>query len=199
LVVVSNQNKARNRKTKYQIGGQLIEIYYRIVAGQKDRDIMRGLLLSERNYYKLKQKLSSKLVKYQLERDNSAIWLEVQTLKDRMSKIYSALAEKVIDPTTKTSDLSNLASIAESIAINIFKLDSASITAIQQPNILENQINIQLPSRSKNEELPKIMYKNNNRELVDLEENAVSENKNNKNSFYSRFNLLVEMVKLVII
>ena len=80
-----------------------------------------------------------------------------------MSKLYSALSERVIDPTTKTSDLHNLASTAESIAINIFKLESASITAIQQSNILENQINIDLPSRSKNEELLKISYMNNSR------------------------------------
>jgi len=156
-------DKQNRRKTKYQIEGQLIEIYYRIVAGEKDRDIIRALLLSERNYYKYKHKLANKLEKYQLERDNSAIWLEVQTLKDRMSKLYSALSERVIDPTTKTSDLHNLASTAESIAINIFKLESASITAIQQSNILENQINIQLPSRSKNEELLKISYINNSR------------------------------------
>jgi len=158
--LVEKQNR---RKTKYQIEGQLIEIYYRIIAGEKDRDIMRALLLSERNYYKRKQKLAKKLEKYQLERHNSAIWLEVQTLKDRMSKLYSAVSERVIDPTTKTSDLSNLATTAESIAINIFKLESASITAIQQSNILENQINIDLPSRSKNEELLKISYMNNSR------------------------------------
>ena len=69
------------------------------------------------------------------------------------------VTERVKDPYTKTSELPNLASTAESIAINILKLESASITAIKQSNmILENHIKIQLPSRSKYEELPKIIY-----------------------------------------
>ena len=41
----------------------------------------------------------------QKERMDSEIWLEVQTLKDRMSKLYSVLAERVKDPYTKTSEL----------------------------------------------------------------------------------------------
>jgi hypothetical protein len=105
------------------------------VAGQNDREIMRALLLSDRNHYKYKQKLSKKIEKYQFEKCDSTIWLEVQTVKDRMSRLYSTVSERVCDPRTKTSDVSSLASIAQSIAINILKLASASITAIKQsPN-----------------------------------------------------------------
>jgi len=79
-----------------------------------------------------------------------------------MSQLYSVLAQRVKDPYTKTSDLSQLASTAESIAINILKLESANVTAIKQSNmLLENHIKAQLPSRSKNQqELPKIIYNN---------------------------------------
>jgi len=139
------------------------EMYHRLVKGERDKDIMRTLLLSERNYYKYKKKLSKKLEERQKETMESTIWLEVQTLKDRMSQLYSVLAEKVKDPYTKTSELPNLAATAESIAVNILKLGSASITAIKQSNIiLENHIKTQLPSRSKyQQELPKIIYDNN--------------------------------------
>jgi hypothetical protein len=110
----------------------------------------------------------------QKERTESTIWLEVQTLKDRMSQLYSVLAEKVKDPYTKTSELPNLAASAESIAINILKLESASITAIKQSNIiLENHIKTQLPSRFKYEELPKIIYNDN------IDESNVIEDENN--------------------
>jgi len=138
-------------------------MYHRLVKGERDKDIMRTLLLSERNYYKYKKKLSKKLEERQKETMESTIWLEVQTLKDRMSQLYSVLAEKVKDPYTKTSELPNLAATAESIAVNILKLGSASITAIKQSNIiLENHIKTQLPSRSKyQQELPKIIYDNN--------------------------------------
>ena len=137
------------------------EMYHRLVKGEKDKDIMRALLLSERNYYKYKKKLSKKLEERQKERMDSEIWLEVQTLKDRMSQLYSVLAEKVKDPYTKTSELPNLAATAESIAINILKLESASITAVKQSNmLLENHIKIPLPSKSRYEEIPKIICNN---------------------------------------
>ena len=50
-------------------------MYHRLVKGEKDKDIMRALLLSERNYYKYKKKLSSKLEERQketMESDNLA-------------------------------------------------------------------------------------------------------------------------------
>ena len=151
------------------------EIQFRLINGESDKDIMRAVLLSERNYYKHKQKLASKLEKIQKEKNDTDICLEVQTLKNRMSQLYLVLAEKVKDPYTKTSDLPNLASIAESIAINILKLESASITAIKQSNILlENHIKTQLPSRSKHQqELLKIIYNNDIGESENSETNNI--------------------------
>ena len=102
--------------------------------------------------------------------------------KDRMSQLYSVLAEKVRDPYTKTSELPNLASTAESIAINILKLESASITAIKQSNILENHIKTQLPSRSRYEDLPKIIYSNPEK-TYGLEQNNFIDTKKNTITF----------------
>ncbi|MGI9010601.1 MAG: hypothetical protein ACR2F1_05380 [Nitrososphaeraceae archaeon] len=63
------------------------------------------------------------------------------------------------------------------------KLESASITAIiQLSNILESHVNtLQLPSKSKFKELPKIVY-NNSRGSEDLENNNnnIRENKNSE-------------------
>ena len=166
----------RIRRNRSYIEWRMHEMYHRLVKGEKDKDIMRALLLSERNYYKYKKKLASKLEVRQKETMESAIWLEVQTLKDRMSQLYSVLAEKIKDPYTKTSELPNLASTAESIAINIVKLESASISAaIKQSNIiLENHIKSQLSSRSKyQQELPKIIYNN---EIVRKSDNSETNN-----------------------
>jgi ACT domain-containing protein len=159
------------------------ELYRRLVKGERDKDIMHTLLLSERNYYKYKKKLSKKLEERQKERIESTIWLEVQTLKDRMSQLYSVLAERIKDPYTKTSELPNLAATAESIAINILKLESASITAIKQSNmLLENHIKTQLPSKSRyQQELPNIIYGNNIGESEVLKDgNNIIESKNNE-------------------
>ena len=166
------------------------EIQFRLINGESDKDIMRTVLLSERNYYKYKQKLGSKLEEIQKEKSDTDVWLEVQTLKSRMSQLYSPLAERVKDPNTKTSDLSNLASTAESIAINIFKLEAASISAIKQSNIiLENHIKTQLPSRSKyQQELPKIIYNNTDVSKdndLTMEGNYSIETKNNNKIIYN--------------
>jgi hypothetical protein len=176
--------RERIRRNRSHIEWRIQEIYHRLVKGERDKDIMRTLLLSERNYYKYKKKLASKLEVRQKETMENTIWLDVQILKDRMSKLYSVLSEKIKDPYTKTSELPNLAATAESIAINILKLESASITAIKQSNvILENHIKTQLPSsRSKyQQELPKIIYDNNS-ELNKLEkkENAILEIRNSE-------------------
>ena len=77
------------------------------------------------------------------------------------------------------------------------KLESSSISAaIKQSNIiLENHIKTQLPSsRSKyQQELPKIVYNNNNiRGSEDLEDNnnTISENKINSEIIYNDWSLL---------
>ena len=165
------------------------EIQHRLVKGESDNDIMRTVLLSERNYYKYKQKLAKKLEKIQKEKSDTDVLLEVQTLKHRMSQLYFILAERIKDPYTKTSDLPNLASTAESIAINILKLESASISAIKQSNILEKHVNTQLPSRSKyQQELPKIIYNTNIDESTDndlSEGNCSIGSKNNNEIIYN--------------
>jgi hypothetical protein len=176
-------HRERIRRNRSHIEWRMQEMYHRLVKGEKDKDIMHALLLSERNYYKYKKKLASKLEERQKENMESTIWLEVQTLKDRMSQLYSVLAEKIKDPYTKTSELPNLASTAESIAINILKLDSASITALKQANtLLENHIKTQLPSRSRyQQELPKIIYSNNVAESHVLDDgNSIIEAKNSE-------------------
>ena len=176
MSISENIQKELKRANRSRIKWRMSEIQFRLVKGEKDKDIMRTLLLSERNYYKYKKKISVHLEEIQKERTDSAIWLEVQTLKDRMSQIYSVLAERIKDPYTKTSDLSQLASTAESIAINILKLESLSISAIKKSNIiLENHIKTQLPSsRSKyQQELPKIIYNNKIGESDNTETNNV--------------------------
>ena len=185
LSISSNIQKELKRANRSRIQWRMHEIQHRLIKGEKDKDIMRIVLLSERNYYKYKKKISLHLEEIQKERIDSAIQLEVQILKDRMSQLYSVLSERVRDPYTKTSELPNLAATAESIAINILKLESASITAIKQSNILEDHIKSQLTSRSKYQELPKIIYNNIIKSTADsVEGNCGIETKNNNGLIY---------------
>ena len=50
------------------------EIQFRLIKGESDKDIMRTVLLSERNYYKYKKKLASKLEEIQMEKSDTDIW-----------------------------------------------------------------------------------------------------------------------------
>jgi hypothetical protein len=178
--IQQNIKRELKRANRSRIQWRMHEIQYRLIKGESDREIMHTVLLSERNYYKYKKKIATHLEEIQKERTDSSIWLEVQTLKDRMSQLYSVLGERVKDPYTKTSELPNLATTAESIAINILKLESASITAIKHSNmILENHIKTQLPSRSKYGELPQLIY-NNRGESDDLDQNNIIKTKNNE-------------------
>lgn len=156
-------------------------MHYRLVKGEKDSNIMQSLLLSERNYYKYKKKLARRLEEIQKKRIDSEIWLEVETLKDRMSNLYSQLSERINDPRTKTSELSTLASTAESIAINLLKLESASFAALKESNLLERRVKAELPSKSKYKELPKIIY--NITDSKNLEVNIGDKNKNNESIY----------------
>jgi hypothetical protein len=76
----------------------------------------------------------------------------------------------------------NIRLTAESIAINLLKLESANFAAIKQSNILEKHVNTQLPSRTKHQEFPKIIYKKG--ASKDLEENNI-ENTNNPRMTYN--------------
>ena len=181
MSISENIQKELKRANRSRIRWEMQEIQYRLVKGEKNRDIMRTVMLSERNYYKYKKKISLQLEQIQKERTDSAIWLEVQSLKDRMSNLYLSLYERNQHPHTKTNELPNLVSTAESVAINILKLQVASITAIKQSNVLESQVNTQLPSTSKYKELPKISYSNNREESGLLEGgNTMAETTNNK-------------------
>ena len=174
MSITQNIQKEQKRSNRSRIRWRMQEIQYRLIKGEKDRDIMHTVMLSERNYYKYKRKISLQLEQIQKERTDSAIWLEVQTLKDRMSGLYRSLYDRLQHPHTKTSDLPNLVSTAESVAINILHLEVASMTAIQQSNRLESYVNTQLSSNSKYKELPKIIY---NKKTEDVEENKINENK----------------------
>ncbi|MGE0243043.1 MAG: hypothetical protein AB7P56_03865 [Nitrososphaeraceae archaeon] len=75
---MSQIQQKRVRSIKLDIEWKMREMHYRLVRGEKDTNIMHSLLLTERNYYKYKQKLSKKIEKYQLEKCDITIWLEVQ-------------------------------------------------------------------------------------------------------------------------
>ena len=81
---------------------ELAEIYKRLCNGETDLQIMNTLYLQERNYYKYKKRLETRLMEYQLKKTNNTIFTESQFVKDRLLTLYKALEKQ--DTSNETSD-----------------------------------------------------------------------------------------------
>ena len=111
---------------------ELTEIYKRLCDGETDFLIMTTLCLQERNYYKYKQRLESRLMAYQLKKTDDTIYLESQFFKSRLLTLYKALEDQVISYNTSGVEKAKCAEIASNIAIDILKMESEGIKAVNE-------------------------------------------------------------------
>ena len=127
----TNKNK-RLRRTKQKMEYELAEIYKKLCNGETDLQIMTALCLQERNYYKYKKRVETRLMEYQRKKTYDTIFLESQVFKNRMLKLYKALENRVTSPdNTSGVEKSKCAEIAANIAIDVFKMESERIYAVR--------------------------------------------------------------------
>jgi hypothetical protein len=120
--------KRRFRRTKQKMEYELAEIYKGLCNGETDIQIMTALYLQERNYYKYKKRLETRLMEYQRKKTYDTIFLESQLFKNRMLKLYKALENRVTSPdNTSGVEKSKCAEIAANIAIDVLKMESEGI------------------------------------------------------------------------
>jgi hypothetical protein len=55
LQIQQNIKRELKRANRSRIQWRMSEIQFRLIKGESDKDIMRSVLLSERNYYKFKK------------------------------------------------------------------------------------------------------------------------------------------------
>jgi hypothetical protein len=67
FVNITKYTKRTKKRNRSRIKWRMHEIQHRLVKGEKDKDIMRTVMLSERNYYKYKKKISLRLEQIQKE------------------------------------------------------------------------------------------------------------------------------------
>ena len=128
----NNKKSKRFRRTKQKMEYELREIYHRLCNGESDFQIMSFLSLQERNYYKYKKRLETRLMEYQRKKTNDTIFMESQLFKNRMLKLYKALENRVTSPdNTSGVEKSKCAEIAANIAIDVFKMESERIYAVR--------------------------------------------------------------------
>jgi hypothetical protein len=126
------QKQKRVRRTKQKMEYELTEIYQRLCNGETDFQIMTTLNLQERNYYKYKKRLESRLMEYQLKKTEDTIYLESQFFKNRMLTLYKALETQVISDKTSGTDKAKCAEIAANIAIDVLKMESEGIKSVKE-------------------------------------------------------------------
>jgi hypothetical protein len=109
---------------------ELTEIYRRLCNEDSDFQIMTTLNLQERNYYKYKKKLETRIMEYQLKKTDDTIFTECQFFKSRMLTLYKALENQVTSDKTSGTDKAKCAEIASEIALEILRLESENVKAI---------------------------------------------------------------------
>ena len=109
---------------------ELAEIYKRLCNGETDLQIMNALCLQERNYYKYKKRLETRLMEYQLKKTNNTIFIESQLFKNRMLTLYRILENQVISDKTTGIEKAKCAEIAANIAIDVLKMESEGIKKV---------------------------------------------------------------------
>jgi hypothetical protein len=129
--------KKRFRRTKQKIEYELDEIFRRLCKGESDLQIMTTLNLQERNYYKYKKRLESRLMEYQIRKTDNTLFLECSLFKNRMLTLYKSLETKMFDSNTSGVEIARLADVAASIAHNVLKLESEGIRAIKELGLAE--------------------------------------------------------------
>ncbi len=111
---------------------ELREIYKRLCNGETDFQIMSTLCLQERNYYKYKKRLETRLMEYERKKTNDTIFMESQFFKNRMLTLYKGLENQVTSEKTSGTEKAKCAEVAANIAIDVLKQESEGIKAVKE-------------------------------------------------------------------
>jgi hypothetical protein len=125
----------RLRRTRRQLQNELIEIEFRICKGRTDSEIMEELHIKERTFYYYKSKLYEQSAELQRKKTEETLAFETQILKDRLTRLYRHVEQRLTCENTKCREAADLSEVACNIAINIFRLENEGLRALHSSNI----------------------------------------------------------------
>ena len=96
------------RKSRLQLQNELIEIESRICKGRTDSEIMEELHIKERTYYYYKVKLYEQSAELQRKKTEETLAFETQILKERMTRLYRHVEQRLTNENTKCSEAADL-------------------------------------------------------------------------------------------
>jgi hypothetical protein len=112
-----------------------MEIERRICEGRTDKEIMDDLSIKERTFYYYKEKIYQQSAEVQSKKNTAEVLaFEMQILKDRLSRMYRHLDERITAENVKARDLIELVPLACNIAETIFKVESEGLRALSDIN-----------------------------------------------------------------
>ncbi len=115
----------------------LMEIEHRICEGHTDKEIMDDLAIKERTFYYYKEKLYQQSARIQAKtKTEQVLAFEMQILKDRLSRMYRHLDQRVTAENVKARDLIEIVPLACNIAETIYKLEIEGLRALSGINKL---------------------------------------------------------------
>jgi ACT domain-containing protein len=118
----------------------LMEIEHRICQGRTDKEIMEELGIKERTFYYYKEKIYQLSAHVQSKKNTAEVLaFEMQILKDRLSRMYRHLDERITAENVKARDLVEIVPLACNIAETIFKVESEGLRALSGINKLTSK------------------------------------------------------------
>ena len=132
------QGEKRSYKTKYQVQIMLAEMEYQICSSKRDHEIMEFLDLKERSFYYFKKKLYEQSLALQTaKKTDEVLAFETRILKERLTKVYQHLEERLTmineDPKV-TDNIAEIAIAAFEVAKNIMTLELEGLRALSSIN-----------------------------------------------------------------
>ena len=117
-----------------------MDIEHRICQGHTDKEIMEEFDIKERTFYYYKEKIYQQSAEIQAKKKTEEMLaFEMQILKDRLSRIYRHLDQRVTAENTRVRDLIEIVPLACNIAETIFKLESEGLRALSGINNLTSK------------------------------------------------------------
>jgi hypothetical protein len=137
---------------------ELYKMFELIALGRTDREMIQELKMKNSTFYWYKRKLYKRYGRIARQKTEDSIFLQQEVLAERLIRTYRNLEIKAREDRNNMTgtDLANLASIQQEIAINILKLETEGLRATNKQinQIVQEKANRYLTSIESVEDEP---------------------------------------------
>jgi hypothetical protein len=118
--------------SKQQYESQLLQIFRLLLENKTHEEIARELHISTRAVARYSQHIEKRYGQTQRQKTDNTLFMECQLYKNMMLTLYKSLEETVTSNKTSGSEKAKCAEVAANIAIDILKLESEDIRAVNE-------------------------------------------------------------------